>query len=626
MSQWHNGIKSAISHSMRSFASFITALLFFQICLCFLPQEVKAIESDETLFVLDQPIVEDRVTGRIPRHLSRTAENTTVITAAEIEALNAHTLIDILATVPGIQLENLQGSAGLVFTKIQGSNFSHVSVLLDGIPYNNLGDNLADIGLIPARIIERVEIVKGAASSAWGQALGGIINVITKEPDAEHKFGGTATASQGERSTSDTGGELSGTVDRLGYYLSGGYLSSDGFQPNTGYHSSYGHSSLSWQLPRQGQVSLLLNYAQHDRNDFGSTLVDLKNRDNAERLLLGLSLRQPLTNDLELQLDAFHSDNKIGNDFGSLSTNETLQSNTINEKVAGGGARVLWRQPDNLLVAGIDYQHASMDASDALVNVDLLNRKADRWGFYLNDTYTLGPVALSAGVRYDLTDTSGDKFSPSLGLTWQLSSSTQLRAYTAKGYSLPSMNLERKSENVWTSQIGMESNAVPYLWLKGTLFRNETWDITTADFASGTIGSERQTKQGLELEARTATWFNTSLRAGYCYIDARRNSDNSVIKDVPQHTLHLGLLYDDHKTFKGLLTGRYIDWNAEEFRNGSYGALIWDLHLNATPFSGDYQGLELFFSLRNIFNGSQYMDEIFRNNGRWVEGGMRWRF
>jgi vitamin B12 transporter len=54
--------------------------------------------------------------------------------------------------------------------------------------------------------------------------------------------------------------------------------------------------------------------------------------------------------------------------------------------------------------------------------------------------------------------------------------------------------------------------------------------------------------------------------------------------------------------------------------------LLWDLHLNATPFSGDYKGLEFFFSLRNIFNGSQYLDEIYRNNGRWAEGGLRFRF
>jgi len=141
-------------------------ILFLLILLSILPLEARGEEQDETLSLLGQPLAVDTVAGRLPRQLSRTAENTTVVTASEIEALNAHTLIDILAAVPGLQLENQVGSANGVFTRIQGSNFSHVLVLLDGIPYNNLSDNFSDIGQIPARIIERVEIVKGAASSA----------------------------------------------------------------------------------------------------------------------------------------------------------------------------------------------------------------------------------------------------------------------------------------------------------------------------------------------------------------------------------------------------------------------------------------------------------------------------
>jgi vitamin B12 transporter len=607
-------------------ARIIFHILFSLILLGTLPPAARAAEQDETLTLLGQPLVEDTIVGRLPRQLSRTAENTTVVTAAEIEALNAHSLVDILATIPGIQLENQAGSANLAFTRIQGSNFSHVLVLLDGIPYNNLADNFADIAQIPARIIERVEIVKGAASSAWGQALGGVINIITKSPDGERKVGGLATLAQGERGTRDTGGELSGTLDRLGYYLSGGYLGSAGFRPNTGFNSVNGHAQLTWQLPRQGQANLLLNYSQHDRGELAFARADFQSRDDDQRLILGLSLRQPFGSHLELELNTHHSVNQTGIDSSTISDNQPLQSNKIDEQVTGGGARLLWRQSGNLLVAGVDYQHARMYSSDSLVNVDILNRRADRWGLYLNDTWSSGPLSLSTGVRYDLTGTSGDQFSPSFGITWQLTDSTLLRGYTAKGFSLPSFALDRGSERVWTSQVGLESSAVPYLWLKGTLFRNDTWDITIRDSQSGAFRSERQIKQGLELEARTTELLHTSLRSGYSYVDARRSSDDSVVRDVPTHTLHLGLLYDDHRRFKALLTGRHIFWNAEPFRNGSYSGMLWDLHLNATPFSGDYKGLELFFSLRNIFNGSQYLDEIYRNNGRWAEGGVRFRF
>jgi vitamin B12 transporter len=339
-----------------------------------------------------------------------------------------------------------------------------------------------------------------------------------------------------------------------------------------------------------------------------------------------MNLRQPLGSHLELELNAHHSVNQFTIDAATLSDNLPLQNTRNDERLSGGGARLLWRQSEILLVAGVDYQHARMNSSETLVNVDILKRRADRWGLYLNDTYSIGPLSLSSGVRYDLTGTSGDQFSPSFGVTWQITDNTLLRGYTAKGFSLPSFFLERGSERVWTSQLGLETSAIPYLWLKGTLFRNDTWDITVFDSQSRTFRSERQIKRGFELEARTAEVYNTSLRSGYSYVDARRGSDDSVVRDVPTNTLHLGLLYDDHKRFKGLLTGRHIFWNAEPIRNGSYRGMVWDLHLNATPFSGAYKGLELFFSLRNIFNGAQYLDEIFRNNGRWAEGGARFRF
>jgi len=601
-------------------------ILFSLILLCSLSHEVRAEEQDETLTLLGQPPATDLVAGRLPRHLSRTAENTTVITASEIEALNAHTLIDILATIPGIQLENQVGSANGVNTRIQGSNFNHVQVLLDGFPYNNLSDNFADVGRIPARIIERVEIVKGAASSAWGQALGGVINVITKSPDPERRTGGMMSVAHGERGSNDAGGELSGTIDRLGYYLSGGYLGSGGFTPNTGFNSANGHARLTWELPRQGQVGFLLDYSRHARGDFAFAPLDFQSSDDARRLILGLSLSQPFGSHFELKLDGFHSDNRFKINVATLSDNQPLQSVKNDERVSGGGAKLLWRQSGNLLVAGVDFQHDIMHSNDALVNVDILNRTADRWGFYLNDTYSIGPVALSSGVRYDLTGTSGDQFSPSFGLTWQLTDSTLLRGYTAKGFSLPSFTLDRGSERVWTSQLGLESSAIPYLWLKGTLFRNDTWDITTRDPVSGAFGSERQIRRGFELEARTTEAFNLSLRSGYNYVDARRNSDDSVVRDVPTNTVHLGLQYDDHQHLKALLTGRHIYWNSESFRNGRYQGMLWDLHLNATPFSGNFKGMELFFSLGNVFNGSQYLDEIYRNNGRWAEGGVRFRF
>lgn len=585
-----------------------------------------AAEPDDSIGLLDAWQTETVSASRLPKPVSHTAENVTVVSAAEIQAMNAHTLIDILASVPGMQLESLRTLGSAAYLHIQGSSFNHILVMVDGVPFNNLGDNFSDIGLIPARIIERVEIVKGAASSSWGQALGGVINVITKAPDRERRISGSLSSSVGERRTSDSGAELSGSIARFGYYLSGGYSGSKGLLANNHGDYSNAYAKLVYDLPGRGQMTGTFGYSQGNRGDFAFAPLDLKEETYPRQLFSTLTLRTTITDQLELELNGRHAARKNGVEVGLISTYLPLESYNIDETVSGAGAKLLWRTSSNLLAVGAEYDHVWMRSTDSVIHVDTLNRKTDRWGFYLNDTLTVGNFSFSPGVRLDLTGTSGDQFSPSFGITWQLTDTTLLRAYTARGYSLPAFLLDRTSEKVWTSQVGFESTIIPYLWLKGTLFRNDTWDIVTYDSFSNSFNHERHLKQGFEVEAKTAALFNTSLSAGYDYIDARNTSTHQIVQDIPRHTLQLGVQYDDRQYLKGVLNGRHIWWNAAGYHNGSYQGVIWDLHLTATPFGRRQHAPELFFSIRNMFNGSQYLDEFFKNAGRWVEGGMRISF
>jgi len=585
-----------------------------------------AAEPDDSIGLLDAWQGETVSASRLPKPVSHTAENVTVVTAAEIQAMNAHTLVDILATIPGMQLESLRTLGSVTYLRIQGSSFRHILVMIDGVPFNNLGDNFSDIGLIPARIIERVEIVKGAASSSWGQALGGVINVITKAPDRERRIGGSLSSSVGERRTSDSGAELSGSIERFGYYLSGGYSGSKGLLANNHGDYSNAYAKLVYDLPGKGQLSGTFGYSQGNRGDFAFAPLDLKEETYPRQLFSTLTLKTGITDQLELEVNGRHATRELGVDIGLISTYLPLQSYNIDETSSGVGAKLLWRTSRNLLAVGIEYDHVWMRSTDSVVHVGTLNRKTDRWGFYLNDTLTVGNFSFSPGVRLDLTGTSGDQLSPSFGITWQLTDTTLLRAYTARGYSLPAFLLDRTSEKVWTSQIGFESTTIPYLWLKGTLFRNDTWDIVSYDSFSNSFNHERHLKQGFEVEAKTSALFNASLSAGYDYIDARNTSTHQIVQDIPRHTLQLGVQYDDRQYLKGVLNGRHIWWNAADYHNGSYQGLIWDLHLTATPFGRKQHAPELFFSIRNIFNGSQYLDEFFKNTGRWIEGGMRIAF
>jgi len=573
--------------------------------------------------------------NRSPRPASQTAENITVVTAQEIEALNAHTLADILLGVTGIQLE-VNGTPGTSTNiEIQGSNFNHVLVLIDNVPINNLADNFPDIASIPAQIIERVEIVKGAASTSWGSALGGVVNVITKNPQSERPFEGGASGSLGKRGTSDARGEVSGTLDRLGYYLSGGNLHSSGLLPNNGVNQNDFYGKLHYEFPVQGGLTLSTLYTANNSGQFA--FDPYKANQKEHQFLSTLSLQYTLSDHLFLEGAAKtrFSDQDIT--VAALSDNSALKKTNSDESSTGGSLSISWLGELQRVSAGLDFDHARAHLSDPLVEADLLKKSADRVGLYLNDTFTLGHFAIIPSVRYDHTGTGENLFNPSLGITYALTDNTVLRGYTSRGYSLTSLNQDNSTEKVWTSQVGVESGDLPYLWLKGTIFRNDTWNVRASvpdpsfnpdDPTSNPFMfvRQRQLKQGVELEGRTLPFLNTSLSAGYTFINARDGDSGAILLGVPRHTVDFGIKYQDHSNFRALLTGRYIDWNSSPDQNGKYGAVIWDLHLGKKfPYS-DHGSLEIFLSVRNLANGNQYLSEFYKNVGRWGEAGVRCNF
>ena len=277
-----------------------------------------------------------------------------------------------------------------------------------------------------------------------------------------------------------------------------------------------------------------------------------------------------------------------------------------------------------------------LQLSDPLGSVDLLKRSADRVGVYLNDTITLGKFAVIPSVRYDHTGTGDNLFNPSIGITYAVTENSVVRGYTSRGYSLTSLNVNDSTEKVWTSQVGVESGDLPFLWLKGTWFRNDTWNISAVvpdpNFNPDDPNSnpfmavkQRQLKQGFELEARTLPFLNTSLSAGYTFVNAKDGDTGAILHGVPRHTVAVAIkfLRDD---YRALLTGRHIDWNSSPDQNSKYGAMIWDLHLGKKfPWSG-HRSLELFLSVRNLLNGNSYLYENLKNTGRWGEAGVRCTF
>ncbi|ACM21550.1 ligand-gated TonB-dependent outer membrane channel [Geotalea daltonii FRC-32] len=558
-----------------------------------------------------------------PRPASRIAENVTVITAEQIESLNVHTLAEVLNTVPGIQLEQVRTPGSWSFFNIQGAISKHIQVLIDGVPQNDLVENAPDLGMISVQHIERVEIIKGAASAAWGQALGGVINIVTKSPEADKAVAGSVFSSYGQKSTSDMRGELSGTINRFGYYLSGGNLHSSGLVADNQINGNNAYGKITYDFPAKGYLTLGFDYRGAVRGLFSSSEFDVKDSDSSSYGYSFLNFVYPFHNRLKLDLLVRES-RKTHEYFAHTYAGVLLGdfSYTARERTRGTSAKVTWGDSWRNLVVGVDYQHDTVSQRVTLLQADLDERVMDRWGIYTNGAYTIGDLTILPGIRFDDTGIDSNLFSYTLGATYQLTEKTVLRCYGAKGYSLPNALRVKPPEQVWTAQVGAESSQLPYVWLKGTFFYNHLWDIDNAYIPD----LKQAVRQGGELEVRTVPLYGLFFTAGYTFTDARNRETNERIKTVPVHSAKLSLQYDDsHTGLRGVLTGNYVRWNAVPENGARDASVLWDLSLTKSISLREYAP-ELFFTVHNVFDNSQYQLFMLENTGRWLEGGMRFKF
>lgn len=304
---------------------------------------------------------------------------------------------------------------------------------------------------------------------------------------------------------------------------------------------------------------------------------------------------------------------------------------SIREATRGGSARLTWGDSQQNLIVGMEYGHVQAKFLDLLSSdPPVYDKSWDSWGLYANGAYSIGALTILPGIRQDYTGISGNNLSYSLGATYQLSNNTVLRVYGAKGFSLPMVYLQNSLQKVTTIQGGIESGAVPYLWLKGTYFFNALRDSESLG-PQATVTNQK--RQGFELEVRTTPLYNLSLSSGYTFLyakdaDSGERLQTNSNQTVPPHTVKTALNYDNADFgLSGSLTGNYVRWNGAPGYPVADHGMIWDLHLSWKVRPTSDMSPELFFSGHNLFNGNQTVDTILYNSApRWFEGGIKLNF
>lgn len=213
---------------------------------------------------------------RIEQKANETGRNITVIDGKMFQQLPVHSLDELLKYVPGVEVQSRGPMGAQSDIVLRGGTYQQVLVLLDGLKINDptTGHFNSYIPVAPSEIL-RIEILRGPAAATYGaEAVGGVINVITKtfnqykDSSGAH---GLIKASAGEydflnadAGVTITGKKANGSIGLLSNNTSGQLLRGN----NRGYlHNNTLSGSIAFKFPKNWQLSLRSSY---DNRDFAA--------------------------------------------------------------------------------------------------------------------------------------------------------------------------------------------------------------------------------------------------------------------------------------------------------------------------------------------------------------------
>ncbi|MCF8037345.1 MAG: TonB-dependent receptor, partial [Desulfobacteraceae bacterium] len=452
--------KNSVIHPLQAWAGFFF-LLFFSIPFL---SGICAAQSEKEMKVLQMFFEEKDLFASVtrnPKPVSQIPENVTIVTAKEIEAMNAHSVAEVLNRVTGLFVNFSQGKGTAGSTSllhVQGSEDRHVLVLVDGIPWNSMAGGPAETNTIPVGIIERIEIIKGPASSSWGSSLGGAVHIITKSPGYTSGPAGSVRTSYGEMKTTDHRAQISGRAGRLGYYLFGGRQDSDGPEDARDYENTALFSRFSYTASNRVEMELSFGYTRPETGLGDYESIDLRSTGDIRSFWANARFDATFTRDLSFKLRLFRFEQETGIANRALglgitgSAGDLYRADNYEEATTGGRAKLIWEKGIHTVVTGMDFNRGDLDQTinsgqflQAQGAPAYFHTRPDvrKTGVFVNDTIVLERLSVTPGLRYDHHSESGSFLSPSLGLAYTLGNETILRGSVARGFTAPPLS--------WTS-------------------------------------------------------------------------------------------------------------------------------------------------------------------------------
>ncbi len=500
----------------------------------------------------------------------------------------------LLQESPGIQAQQTSATNGNVSIRMLGLDGKYTQVLQDGFPlYGGFAQGLS-IMQIPPLDLKQVEIIKGSASSLYGSdAIGGIINLITKQPTENREL--TFVFNQTSLLGSDANAYFSQRWRKFGFSLmtansfqTAVNVSGNGFSDLPDVQTFSFKPTFYYFVDTSATVSLGLNGTLDNRK--GGDMQVLKgDADSLHRFY-----EQDITGRASYQLK-FEKKLKNNKSF-TVKNSISYFNGAINQptfQFAGtqissySEASFNFRIKRQQFVTGINVSSEKFN-EDSTKSHLLRNYNYVTTGLFLQDDWKpTDKLSGQAGFRTDYVNQFGFFALPRLALMYTFNKAFYVRGGGGYGYMLPTIfSTESEEQGINTvptlsasvkpeKSIGsnLDFNYRRRIGDEGMITLNQSFFITQINdpLELEPSGFQTETKpvvtQGFESNIRYKL-DDLQFVVGYTYVDARREYDaaHSFVPLTPQDRIVIDVIYEKEGKYSIALeefytSSMYRDYN-----------------------------------------------------------------
>ncbi len=579
--------------------------------------------------------------------ISDSPQPISVITKKEIMNSPDRTIPQVIQRAAGVQINQTGPTGGLSTAAIRGSEAQQVLIMINGRRINDAQNGQFDLSTLPLTKdeIERIEVLRGGASALYGSdAMGGVINIITKSPSKElHTW---FSSSFGRFNTQEYSLSSRWKPGPLGYGLFASWGRSDGYRLNGDYNGWTVGGDLSYDLPWRGELRVSARNTQKEVGLPGTvTLTDPDDRQKDNQTQLDLNYRDKIGSNVILDFKGWQNIYRQTYDAGSQGP--FVGPSVLHKSYATGG--------DFQITAAIGSAHLVTGGVEAIqdrVDSDFSGvHEATRGALYLQDEIeVVKAVTATLGLRYDYHSTYQNQWDPRVGLLIRLPRDFRIRASVARSYRAPTFNdlywptkiipgiygeagnPDLQPEKAWSYELGGEKKFGDLAVFKVAGFYRDVTDLIlwapgpAPDFVWRPSNVRSAQIWGAETELVFSPWKGLTIPLSYSYLYPRDQTTGEPIANKPKHIINAGVEYVAPFGLKSSLKGRYVQYyvNDTSTLNGDYFVLDARLAYDFKIYQ-KFKG-EAFLSLTNVLDRNYQVSEGYPMPPQSLQGGVSFGF